>query len=87
MRIRTISLMAAIAVVLGSTGCCSWCDKHCSECHQPPPGYVPAGYVPAAGCAPAPACCPPANACAPGGAAWTAPARSSPIQNCGCAQY
>ncbi len=57
----------ALVGVLALTGCCSWCDKHCPNCHQP----APAAYPPCVPCCPAPACAPapvaygPAPAAAP----------------------
>ena len=41
----------ALLGLLGMTGCCSWCEKHCSTCHP----ATTAAY-------PAPTCCVP---CAP----------------------
>jgi hypothetical protein len=56
---------ALVAVLLGNTGCCRWCDRWCGHQQQ----YAPAAYAPAQQCAPVcqPAYCAPAPVCQPVG--------------------
>jgi hypothetical protein len=63
--IRLASWAAFVAVLL-SAGCCSFCEKHCPQCH-PQTNYQPC-------CAPV--CCQPTNCCAP---APTCPPGCAPV--------
>ena len=69
---KRLAGLAAVVVMAGlTTGCCAWCQRHCSApaptCCAPAAPYCP----PAPACcapAPAPACCAPApSCCAPAG--------------------
>jgi hypothetical protein len=46
-------IVSVALTLLAGTGCCGWCQRHCSS---------PAPVAPAASCCCQPCCCPPANA-------------------------
>jgi hypothetical protein len=54
---RRIGRAAALAALLFSVGCCSWCERACphTQAYQP----CAPGYQPSTCCTPAPVCCPP----------------------------
>jgi hypothetical protein len=76
---KKMLLAAVAALLLGSTGCCRWCDRMCGNSTaavqvSAPQACVPVCCPPATPVysAPVPASCPPGCAPVPG---WAAPGR------------
>jgi hypothetical protein len=66
MPVKRYAMWALLFSAMSLTGCCSWCERNCPNCHVPPP--VQAAYpapAPACGCAPATVSYPPAAVAAP----------------------
>ena len=81
---KRYAIWAALISVVALAGCCSWCEKHCPNCHPPAQACAP--------CCPPPACCPgpagyppPVTAAAAPPQAWqrTYPAPQTQM-NCTC---
>lgn len=78
---RKLIWLAGAAALLGSGGCCRWCDRWCGNNHcgstgvQASPACVPCAPVQPAQCCPVPAaaptCCPtPAASPPPPSSSW-----------------
>jgi hypothetical protein len=44
----------ALSSVIALAGCCSWCERNCSQCHAPAPVAAASPCVPCCAAAPAP---------------------------------
>jgi hypothetical protein len=75
---KRYAIWAALISVMALAGCCSWCERHCPNCHPP---CTPC-------CSPQPACCPapaayppPVTSAAPPPQGWQRPVQQ---MNCTC---
>jgi hypothetical protein len=79
---KRYAIWAALMSVMALAGCCSWCERHCPNCHPPVQACAP--------CCPQPACCPtgtayppPVTAAAPPPQGWQRPGYPQQM-NCTC---
>jgi hypothetical protein len=71
MTAKRIWMACALAMIFGSVGCQSWCERH-HPCPQP------VAYAPQA------PCCPQASYAPPAPQSWSGPAPAGTQMNCTC---